>query len=304
MQGTQRKSEAQTSTSNASAVAETKAPDEGFNRWYSTIESLVNKLSAPLAYAGIPLMTEDSEPSAAGPPKPRRPSSSKSITSESDLGKIFSRAALRATARSSQSDSFYVVPSTGGTVSYAGIMKYEAKEQRRLQQSMHSQNPDFFEDPDEADDFVDAREAPMSPTFRKKLGGLKAGHDSERIVEELYMENKSLKQVIDRMSKRLHAFEAGAQSSTMALQESMRVSRPSSPTTTTGDAKLAARVRELEEQAKLGMREVNRLDRENEKLKSVVMRYREKWDKLKEGARTRRDGSGTGPASTTESTGK
>ena len=32
--------------------------------------------------------------------------------------------------------------------------------------------------------------------------------------------------------------------------------------------------------------------RENEKLKGVVGRYRERWEKLKEGARTRR---GTGP---------
>ena len=51
------------------------------------------------------------------------------------------------------------------------------------------------------------------------------------------------------------------------------------------------RVAELEEQMKTATRELEKYGRENEKLKTVVMRYRERWDKLKEGARVRREGT-------------
>ena len=51
----------------------------------------------------------------------------------------------------------------------------------------------------------------------------------DNVVEELYIENKSLKDCIDKLSKRLHAFEMSAQSSTLALQESVRLMRPTSP---------------------------------------------------------------------------
>jgi len=36
------------------------------------------------------------------------------------------------------------------------------------------------------------------------------------------------------------------------------------------------------------------MGKENEKLKGVVGRYRERWEKLKEGARVRREGGGSG----------
>ena len=117
----------------------------------------------------------------------------------------------------------------------------------------------------------------------------------ENKVEELDMENKSLKDCVDKLSKRLHAFEMAAQNSTMALQESVRLMRPLSPARDQipgrgGDEGLKRRVLELEEHVQLGGKEIERLGKENEKLKTVVARYRERWEKLKEGAKTRRDG--------------
>jgi len=38
-------------------------------------------------------------------------------------------------------------------------------------------------------------------------------------------------------------------------------------------------------------KDVEKYGRENEKLKTVVLRYRERWEKLKEGARVRREGA-------------
>jgi chromosome segregation ATPase len=177
-------------------------------------------------------------------------------------------------------------------------MSFDQKEKRRIAASMHSENPDLFSDPAEEDDFVDARETPLppSPSFSRKSSIRKpSGRELENKVEELDMENKSLKDCIDKLSKRLHAFEMSAQQSSMALQESMRLMRPMSPlreqiSSRGGDEALKRRVLELEEHVALGGKEIERLGKENEKLKTVVARYRERWEKLKEGAKTRREG--------------
>lgn len=308
-------------TTHTSVVAErtpASASEEGFQRFYSTVESLLSKLSAPLAFAGLPLISEEpsTPPEEANPKdvqqRPRR-GSVRPSSAELDLTKFISRAALRASTHPNHgNDSFYVVPTTGGTVSYANILTYEEKEKRRLAASMHSADPDLFDDPDN-DDFVDAHETPMptSPGLKKRLGAPKGKSSGikelENVVEELYTENKSLKECIDKLSRRLHAFEMSAQSSTLALQESIRLMKPTSspsPGIRRGSSdgvdwemKMVARMKALEEQAatqdeehlKLG-KENEKVRTENEKLKAVVLRYRERWEKLKEGAKTRREG--------------
>jgi hypothetical protein len=295
-------------TTRTSAVGEPAAPsasEEGFHRFYSTVENLLSKLSAPLAYAGLPLITE--EPST--PPEPAKTretsqkskySSNRSTTGEPDLTKFISRAALRASAHPAQGgDSFYVVPATGHTVSYANILSFAEKEKRRMAASMHSADPGLFDDPDH-EDFVDAHETPMPPSPGiKRFGG--KGKSSgikelENVVEELYIENKSLKDCIDQLSKRLHAFEMSAQQSSLALQESMRMMRPSSPAPAPSklkgeenEAKMSRKIRSLEEQVEAGEREMRKVTKENERLQAVVARYRDRWEKLKEGAKNRRE---------------
>jgi chromosome segregation ATPase len=168
---------------------------------------------------------------------------------------------------------------------------------------MHSENPDIFSDPTEEDDFVDARETPMpvSPSLPRRGSSRKMNsRELENKVEELDMENRSLKDCIDKLSKRLHAFEMSAQQNSMALQESIRLMRPMSPareviTGRGSDEALKRRVLELEEHVTLSGKEIDRLGNENEKLKNVVTRYRERWEKLKEGAKTRREGGKDSP---------
>ncbi|KAJ4294827.1 hypothetical protein N0V88_005061 [Collariella sp. IMI 366227] len=190
--------------------------DDGFSRFYSTFGSLINRLSAPLA----------------------QPHS----TTEPDLTKIYSRATLRSLQRDGHaSDSFYVVPTSGHTASYASILNHENKEMRRQAASIH--RPDDPDDPnDDEDDFVDARESqvpPSSPTFRKRLGRSKSEKDLRNVIEELHLENASLKDVLDKLSKRLHAFELNSQSSHLALAQSLRMQRPGSPLSSSGiDTKL------------------------------------------------------------------
>jgi regulator of replication initiation timing len=232
-------------------------------------------------------------------PQKSKQISNRSTAGEPDLTKFISRAALRASAHPAPGgDSFYVVPTTGHTATYANILSFAEKEKRRMAASMHSADSGLFDDPDH-DDFVDAHETPMPPSPGIKRFGSK-GKSSEvkelkNVVEELYIENKSLKDCIDKLSKRLHAFEMSAQSSSLALQESMRMMRPSSPVphpSTAGGvdfgAKTTAKIRQLEEQVEAGEKEMQRLGKENEKLKNIVARYRERWEKLKDGAKARR----------------
>lgn len=122
---------------------------------------------------------------------------------------------------------------------------------------------------------------------------------SMKTAEELQVENQALKQLSDTLSRRLHMWEMNAQSSSMALQHSLRALQRSQIVSSEGGAgKPTAgsedpleKIKALEDQVRTTRREMERLDRENEKLRAVVSRYREKWEKLKEGARMRREGT-------------
>jgi small-conductance mechanosensitive channel len=128
-----------------------------------------------------------------------------------------------------------------------------------------------------------------------------------KTVEELQMENQALKQLSDTLSKRLHMWEVNAQSSSLALQQSLRLmhhhntgspeqlaqgsSAATSPVAQMSSAPAMSedrKVKELEELARRNQQELDRVAQENEKLKNVLGRYRDRWEKLKEGAKTRR----------------
>lgn len=275
------------------------ATEEGFQRFYSTFETFLSRISAPLAFAGLPLTSEEppSHANIDSTSRHNRKASVQSAASELDLSKFISKAALRASSNPAPgADSFYVVPTAGHTVSYANILSFADKEKRRIAASMHSADPELFEDPDD-DDFVDAKETlPPSPATSQRSGRRSKGsRELENLVEELQTQNKSLKECMDQLTKRLHAFESAAQSSGLAMQESMRLMKPASPTlgpsdTTDVQAKLAARVQALEEQLLADKKDMQAMAKENDKLRSVLSRYRDKWEKLKQGARERREG--------------
>jgi hypothetical protein len=200
-------------------------------------------------------------------------------------------------------DSFYVVPTSGHTASYASILSFDQKERRRIAASVHGGNAEHLDDPDE-EDFVDARESqvPLSPTLRKRLGKDKSDKSLHNVVEELHLENASLKEMLDKLSKRLHAFEINSQSSHLALAQSLRLQRPGSPMSSSGgglnkvepgDEGLKRKNRELEEQMALTVQRLERLEQDNVKLQQTLEKYRDRWEKLKAGAKARREGQGS-----------
>ncbi|KAI1410843.1 hypothetical protein F5Y13DRAFT_69747 [Hypoxylon sp. FL1857] len=292
------------------------ANDEGFSRFYNAFGSIINRISAPLAFAGLPLISEEQveTPSSAPVPEPpaqkrSRVRTSASVSAEPDLKRIYSKAALRAVTRDGQltNDSFYVVPTSGHTASYASILTFADKEKRR--QEAQGGAVHLLEEADE-DDFVDAKESqvPRSPALQRLAGKGRSDKDLTNMVEELYLENKSLKDMLDKLSKRLHAFESMSQNSGMRLAESMRLMRPGSPLASGGtsagksaaaspvvtDEALVKRNRELEEKLQVMGKQMEDMERNYDKVRANLMRYREKWDQLKAGAKARRAGGASG----------
>lgn len=273
--------------------------DGGYARFYNTFGSLINKISAPLAFAGLPLIQEEPATpteSAVLPPavnlsptKPSRARVSPSSSVEPDLSKIYSKATMRALVRDGHTaaDSFYVVPSTGHTMSYANILSYAEKEKRRLEASIHG---DLLPHDDDDDDFVDAREAPGSINPRRRIARSHSEKELFNTIEELSLENKSLKDMLDKLSKRLHTFEASAQSSALALAESYRIMPAGSQHSggRVNDDELIRKNHELEEQIAAMTKHMERLEKDNRKQQKTLEKYREKWETLKAGAKARR----------------
>jgi hypothetical protein len=302
---------------------ETTTSDDAFNRFYSAFGGLVSKVSGPLAFAGIQVgiidstQAEQNRKSSAEVKLDRDHATlDRSMSAgEPDVNKLFSRAALRSVQNGpgaspgNPAESFYVVPTTGGTMSYAGILTRAEKQARR----------NSLEEGD--DDFVDARETPSSPEMRHSASGSRmwAGRrgtsdklttlQNPKTIEEMQMENEALRSLTDNLSTRLHMWEVNAQSSSMALQQSIRmmhhqnsgspaaeylqgVSASTSPVATMTAPPAGpdhnARVKELEEQIRRGEQKLESAAHENDKLKTILGRYRDRWEKLKEGAKTRR----------------
>lgn len=277
--------------------------EEGFSRFYNTFGNIINTLSAPLAFAGLPLIAEDSTTTPTESPAPdstsqkRRSKSIKPPTDEPDLNKIYSKAALRSIYRDGHlpTDSFYVVPPSGHTVSYANILNFDQKEKRRaMAASIHSSDAGAYDLDEEG--FVDARESQMtlSPSTKRRVGKSQTERELYNVIEELNTENSGLKDMLDKVTKRLSAFEASAQHNRLAMVDSMRLPRPSSPMsqssgTYTSDDALKRRNRELEEELAKAMKQFETLEKDNSNLQRTVDKYRKKWQEVIAGAKERRE---------------
>ncbi|KMU79253.1 hypothetical protein CISG_07684 [Coccidioides immitis RMSCC 3703] len=255
-----------------SAPFRSLAGDEPFRRFYSTFGGLISKLSAPLAFASLPL-----GPDAAGQRSPtatKSPADTKvdkfsaaaDLTQyshrEPDVKNLVSSAALRAIKDkdgyfgSNTSESFYVVPTSGGMISYAGILSRAEKEARR--NSLE----------EDEDTFVDARENPPSPEARGSMN-----RDKTKGARRNAIQNQAV-------ASRQASPSASASRPPPARQEAVDIDK----------------IKDLENLVKNHEKELERVGKENEKLKTVLGRYRDRWEKLKEGARNRREGNGSSPA--------
>jgi regulator of replication initiation timing len=253
--------------------------NEGFRRFYSAFGDVITAFSAPLAFTALPLLggtdssheTSSQRPHSPPEPKPKQsqksrqkpssPDSSRTSikSSEPDLASLISKPALHA-LRDNQSgtplgpfaknESFYLVPTSGGTISYASIVRDPAHPHHAAQDP----HLDSIAEGDgegagshlrtsSHEEFVDARESigPPSPTKPRRHGStgtsasskgtsgvttaatIRAGRGTGlKTMEELLLENETLRAVMDKQAKRLSMWETTSQNSYHALAQSFR----------------------------------------------------------------------------------
>ncbi|KAL5614920.1 hypothetical protein BROUX41_004997 [Berkeleyomyces rouxiae] len=303
-----------------SSTAPSATPSEdGYSRFYNAFGSIINRISSPLAFAGLPLTSEEATPRTTTPvvvepPSRRRGSNmssrttpvnpshlSESTLADPDLSKIYSKATVRAMQGLPVNESFYVVPPSGHTVSYANILSYADKEKRRLTASTSQYNSNSSTaHEDVGADFVDAGEDSGVSSRKRMLRQSQGENESRRVADELRRQNEGLQDVVNTLQKRLRVFEASAQS----LTES-RIMGPKSPGSTTnsglgvnpsvpplkspsGDDIIRRENNELRHKLNEALQRLEGVEKENEKMQKKLRKYKEQWDALKESAKARR----------------
>ena len=227
-------------------------PEDNFRRFYSAFGGVISAISAPLAFTSLPLNPTPPTP-VPEPPKPENswkaksrnssPEASRTVKSSvPDLAALISKPALRALRSDggtplNPNESFYLVPTSGGTVTYASMLQGSGTQTHHL-------NPI-----DEGsgslkgshDEFVDDQESvgPPSPTSSRGprsrgSGGqvtaqrsIPAGRGTGlKTLEELALENDTLKSLVDKQAKRIQMWETNSQNQFNALAQSFRARPP------------------------------------------------------------------------------
>lgn len=228
--------------------------DDNFRRFYSAFGGVINALSAPLAFTSLPLVPPAPQP-VAEPAKQEKASKTKSRaqspeaartvkSSVPDLAALISQPALRALREDGApplgpNESFYLVPTTGGAVTYASVLRDPNAAPNTQLDAIDEASGSMKGSSHE--EFVDAREnvGPPSPTRRRpnSRGNPGPGVTSQRSIpagrgaglktlEELALENETLKSVIDKQAKRIQMWELNSQNSFNALAQSFRTRGP------------------------------------------------------------------------------
>lgn len=320
----------------ARALTIATTSDSAFAHFYSKFESAISTLTAPLAFASLPLSeptaskpgTKDEDPQAqASLQSPRKVSSkAEASTASLDYSQLVSKAALRAVQDNNNEhyhgraphESFLLVPTSGGTMSYADITAANY-----LDRQFHRQHRRDMSNASN-DDFVDASSQILpGPPMPSLLASQQFGKSGDRrptqaqaqyqgkTLEEIHLENQTLRRTLNEAAKRIQGYEMMAQQQTIALAQSVRsltLSPSVTPENSRGktinpagaagsDLRVAMqqkRIEELEEMMRKNEKRMGRKEDENAKLKDTLGKYREKWEGLKAGAKARREQAGGG----------
>ncbi|CAN9300600.1 unnamed protein product [Alternaria alternata] len=230
--------------------------EDNFSRFYSAFGGVISAISAPLAFTSLPLNpsaptpvseTPREETSSKTRSRPHSPEASRTVKSSvPDLAALISKPALRALREDGApgpNESFYLVPTSSGGVTYASVLR----DPNATNVSPNTQLNAIDEGSGSLrgsshEEFVDAREnvGPPSPTKARRppsrgnsstavtpQRSIPAGRGSGlKTMEELALENDTLKTVIDKQAKRIQMWELNSQNSFNALAQSFRARGP------------------------------------------------------------------------------
>lgn len=295
-------------------------PNSPFQQFYNKFEGVISTLTAPLAFTSLPLSQPVETPKekakdAAVAQSPRKVSSkSNPVPASLDYSQLVSSAAWRAVRDNDARypkphESFLLVPTSGGTMSYADITAAHHVEREYARQRQHERGLS-----NASDDFVDASSQILPGGSQNKANTSGSRFKAETFsngstAEELILQNKTLTETLNKFAKRLNAFESSAQEMRLAQSRlSLNPSPMSTPENSRGKMlpvsggrsndnglRLAhQRITELEEAIKARDKKLSDRKEEIAKLRDTLNKYREKWEGLKAGAKARRENAGGG----------
>lgn len=293
--------------------------DASFTRFYSSLNSLITKIGSPftasLAFTGLPVGPDAKDTEAV--PIDVLP---KGYTQGRGRGRNLGQ------NDTAGGESFYVVPYSGGTMSYAGVVQRDSPDDDQDAETRSVRRSRTYPSPGAGAN---------SPTHRglereKDELARFAGHD--KTLEELQLENSTLRRTLEQLSRNMSKWQKKTRESEMELKSSiMALSRtgggqagindilsqaqrrswlhiPNNEEDDDNDVcaegrrfgemelikeeretikEMGDRVKVLEDELRDRAIEMERMSRENEKLRKTVTRFKEKWDALREGAKKR-----------------
>lgn len=304
--------------------------EEPFSKFYSGLNTLITRIGSPfaasLAFTSLPVgeEAEDNEVHGAdllpqGWTQGR--GRGRNLNLDGDIA---------------VNESFYVVPTSGGTMSYAGVVRREnssdgpsgdADLRRSVRRSKSYSGQGLGTGPTPSG----PSSQPGSPAVDPEMAQF-TGHSKTH--EELQLENVTLRRTVEHLSRRMQAYQRNNRESENMLKSSIlgmskasnmdilsQVQRSTwlnkrsyddaedgevfSEGRKIGDMELLKeekrevedRLHTLEEELKESRAVAEKLTKENEKLKKVVQHMKDKWEKLTERARKREKQSGSKDAS-------
>ncbi|KAF9169437.1 hypothetical protein BGX21_010364 [Mortierella sp. AD011] len=291
-----------------------KDESDPFNKFWDAVENLVLKISSPVAFTTIPLDGDDPmslhSPTTEEPPTPNPMDMPFAIREEGQAAADNNTLKIPSTTSngiaqprrqskghndlSHMQESFFIIESPSASTS---------------QLKGHSRNRSMT-----ISDTVSISSTSNKSTLTNKRSdtiNVAIMPRSTKTLEEYAIENQQLKMTLDKLSKRnlkleknlegvmqMSIWTKDVQRSAMQLIKSQDVLRPMKQSIQdlsggSNPISMQARLQELEA-------EVSQLKQENSKLNSLMKKYKQRWEDLKESAKKRRNATSTPPDGTPE----
>ncbi|KAK4888926.1 hypothetical protein LTR28_002854, partial [Elasticomyces elasticus] len=141
----------------------------------------------------------------------------------------------------------------------------------------------------EEDEFVDASENPSSSShLHSRKRSVTKSMAPQKTPEELSIENAVIREMLEKLSRRLEDFESHAQDASLAaLTQSMASVAIQAPTSTFPEYDKVESLRKAEQELQKEKMDKDRLAQENAKQKQLLAKYRQHYEQLKESARAK-----------------
>ncbi|PWW74548.1 hypothetical protein C7212DRAFT_28413, partial [Tuber magnatum] len=189
-----------------------KDPEEGFSIFYSSLNTFISRVGSPfatsLAFASLPLLNGD-ERDEEKDREARRNVLPKSWVEKHGRGRGLEKGWPPNDPNGGES--FYMVPVSGGTLSYAGVVRRDA--------SPTNQNSPIDDFESLSRDLSSRALSPPPPQGQNQRDPGLTGHTKTK--EELQLENKGLRQTIDHMSRTMQSWQRKTRESENMLKNSL-----------------------------------------------------------------------------------